>query len=348
MSILRKIIKNLPIIKQLNNKFWEIKNKLNENIDINLQNNNYIQQINNIVNENNKLLLGMNHLVIENNKLALNINHITIENSKLIQENNNYIKEINQLTKMNKDLAQEIKNLTQENNNLQTEDIYKVNTLLSISNKTKKNEISVLCDLYGSDKGSLFRNVHTYTDLYQELFYPIKDNVKAVLESGIGRINPSVKNNLSFYPNPGASLKVWRDYFTNAVIIGGDINYEALKETEYNEERIYTGFLDQMSPLVIKRFFEYFVSKYTDSFDIIIDNGLHTAEAAICLFENTIRYLKKDGFYIIEDMHTVKDIPVLKEYFNNCELKDKINVKYELLDKVSLDNDNNLVIISNK
>ena len=220
--------------------------------------------------------------------------------------------------------------------------LYKLNTLLKISVKPIENELSVLCDLYGTDKGSLFRNVHTYTKVYQSLFSPIKNNVKAVLECGIGRVNPYFPSNLGIYPNPGASLRVWRDFFTNAVIIGGDINCEVL----FDEDRVHAAYLDQLSPLVIKRFFKYFVPKHTDFFDIIIDNGLHTFDAAVCLFENSFQYLATGGLYIIEDMHSVKDIPRFVDYFNNCVFKEQMTVRFEILEKVSLANDNNLIIIT--
>jgi hypothetical protein len=40
-----------------------------------------------------------------------------------------------------------------------------------------------------------------------------------------------------------------------------------------------------------------------ENFDIIIDDGLHTAEANINLFLNSFHKLKKNGIYIIEDVH---------------------------------------------
>ena len=37
-------------------------------------------------------------------------------------------------------------------------------------------------------------------------------------------------------------------------------------------------------------------------FDIIIDDGFHSFDAACCLYENSIHKLKKGGIYIIEDI----------------------------------------------
>ena len=66
-----------------------------------------------------------------------------------------------------------------------------------------------LCELaekYGSDKTpSIF---HGYTPFYDEL---LKDrDVKRVLEIGIG--NVACMNHVKDY-KPGASLRMWRDYF---------------------------------------------------------------------------------------------------------------------------------------
>jgi hypothetical protein len=39
-----------------------------------------------------------------------------------------------------------------------------------------------------------------------------------------------------------------------------------------------------------------------ENFDIIIDDGLHTFEANVIFFENSIHKLKANGFFIIEDI----------------------------------------------
>ena len=304
----KKIIKKFPIIKQINKRFLELENSLNEIKNILNSNTSLLNENRIVLNENAGVLHGNTSLLNEN-RIVLNENDILLKNIQLLNH----------------------------------EITYKLNVLFKMSSEQSSNELlSVLCDLYGSDKGSMFRDVHTYTKVYQNIFSPIRSNVKAVFECGIGRVNSSVPPNLCIFPNPGASLRVWRDYFANAVIIGGDINHENL----FDDDRIHAGYIDQLSPLVIKRFFMYFASKYTDAFDIIIDNGLHTFEAAICLFENSFQYLKNGGLYIIEDMHTIKDIPQLKYYFGNCEMKDQITVSYKCLEKKSLKNDNNLVIVS--
>ncbi len=51
------------------------------------------------------------------------------------------------------------------------------------------------------------------------------------------------------------------------------------------------------------------------NFDLIVDDGLHTYEAAITLFENSIEWLSGNGIYIIEDAQD-RDLLKFKKYFD--------------------------------
>ena len=115
----------------------------------------------------------------------------------------------------------------------------------------KDSKLSELCDLYGSDKGyknlqsrTFYNNYHphTYTDFYSSLFDHCRFQVKKVFECGIGSNNPSVPSNMGTKYSPGASLKVWRDYFENANIYGADVDKNIL----FTETRIKTFFVDQL------------------------------------------------------------------------------------------------------
>ncbi len=50
------------------------------------------------------------------------------------------------------------------------------------------------------------------------------------------------------------------------------------------------------------------------NFDLIIDDGLHTNEANISFFENSFKYLKPDGMFIIEDIKN-ESLLELSKYF---------------------------------
>lgn len=172
-----------------------------------------------------------------------------------------------------------------------------------------QSELARLCQRHGSDKGAAdhIPGVHNYTDFYEILFARNRAGVKHVLEVGIGRDAPGDKVTGS-NGYPGASLRVWRDYFPNAHIIGVDI----LPEVLFTEERITTHRVDQTCPASIAAF----AGELDDrKFDIIIDDGLHEPRAAMTFFENINARLAADGVYIIEDAAR-RHLVLYAEYFN--------------------------------
>lgn len=176
-----------------------------------------------------------------------------------------------------------------------------------------KTILHELFNHYGSDKGSLgvqnARNLwisHTYADIYHQLFQHCRDSTKVVIECGIGTDNPSLISSMGNGASPGASLRAWRDYFPNALVVGLDIDRNIL----FNEDRISTFCCDQT-----KRadFAEICKSLRLSAFDLMIDDGLHTSQAAITLFESAKAYMSEKSIYVIEDMDS-KDLPVLLTY----------------------------------
>lgn len=212
---------------------------------------------------------------------------------------------------------------------------------------TNKNLLAEYCDNYGTDKGSNIEYdssaawpSHTYTDFYYDLFFRSRFDVKNVFECGIGTNNSDVKGHFKLEGNPGASLRVWRDFFPNAQIYGVDIDSRSLIQ----ENRITTKVMDQTDPNSISNFFKQLGSS---DFDIMIDDGLHEYYAGKILLENAFKYLKVGGIYIIEDV-VLED---LESYANL--LKDTDNyVRFASLqrDKTGLKSiaHNSLVVIEKR
>lgn len=175
------------------------------------------------------------------------------------------------------------------------------------------NYFAELCDQYGSDKGGKGSNLyypwppHTYADFYSLLFSDSRTYVKKVYENGIGTNNPKLPSNMTSSGKPGASLRVLRDYFPNASIVGSDIDESIL----FQDKRISTFWVDQTSKESIIKFWN--ICK-EDNFDIIIDDGLHTFTAGSNLFTNSIEKLANSGTYIIEDV-VLKDLFKYKKFF---------------------------------
>jgi hypothetical protein len=206
-------------------------------------------------------------------------------------------------------------------------------------------ELALLCDIYGSDKGSMTDDpgqhpyaplpAHSYTDVYEALFRHngFRENVRSVFECGIGTNDTALNSNMTANGKSGASLRVWRDYFINAVIHGADIDINIL----FEEDRIWTGYMDQTCAEDVKAFF---VQAGRESFDLMIDDGLHTFEAARCLFENSFEYLAANGLYVIEDL----PLSEIRKFYLYIKGTSKLIVQYFIMD-VPHNWNNNLLII---
>jgi hypothetical protein len=160
-------------------------------------------------------------------------------------------------------------------------------------------ELCKLMGKYGSDKGNedLSISPHNYTTLYYKLFNDIRYKNLRIFELGLGTNNVNLPSNMGPDGKPGASLKGWADFFPNSSIFGADIDRDIL----FNTERIKTYYCNQLNPIDIKKLWNN--PELEENFDIIIEDGLHTPEANICFFENSIHKLKKNGYYIIEDIY---------------------------------------------
>ena len=71
------------------------------------------------------------------------------------------------------------------------------------------------------------------------------------------------------------------------------------KRVLFSEDRITTFYVDQTDSQSVQSLWN---DVNLDDFDVMIDDGLHTFEAGICLLENSYSRLAANGVYIIEDV----------------------------------------------
>jgi SAM-dependent methyltransferase len=161
-----------------------------------------------------------------------------------------------------------------------------------------------LCEIMGrnkSDKGNI--NItscwHNYTTFYYSIFKDLREKKLRIFELGLGTNNVNIPSNMGPNGRPGASLYGWKEFFPNSEIFGADIDKGIL----FNTNKIKTFYCDQTNPDIIKNMWNE--SSLQENFDIIIEDGLHTFNANVCFFENSIHKLKPNGYFIIEDIiHT--------------------------------------------
>jgi hypothetical protein len=211
-------------------------------------------------------------------------------------------------------------------------------------NKNNDNYLTELCVKYGSDKGSFNDyemtpygwKYHKYTDVYNMLLNHSREYFKNVFEVGLGTNNPAVESSMGVNGVPGASLRMWRDYFPNANIYGADIDKDIL----FKEDRISTFYVDQLDAESINKMW----SEIDCKFDLIVDDGLHRPNANISFLLNSFHKLKDNGIYIIEDIRT-------QDLNETCSFLTENNYHFiyiDLSDSNSILDDRIILIFKNK
>ena len=152
-----------------------------------------------------------------------------------------------------------------------------------------------LVDDTKTDKNTL----HSYLELYEKLLSPKKDTAKNVLEIGIGPVK--LQN--------GGSIKLWKDYFTNATVYGLDIiPKDCVLDELVNDERVVlftsTNAYDEI-------FFNQNILKTNLKFDFMLDDGPHTLESMKTFIRLYSKVMTDDGILIIEDVQSIDWIPIL-------------------------------------
>jgi hypothetical protein len=142
---------------------------------------------------------------------------------------------------------------------------------------------------YGSDKGTS----HNYHRVYGYILKN-RNDIRAVLEIGLGTNNTNIVSNMSKAGKPGASLRAFRDYLTNATIYGADIDRNIL----FTEKRIKTFYVNQTDPAS----FLELGKKTPDQYDLIIDDGLHSPHANLYTLTFALEKVRSGGWIVIEDI----------------------------------------------
>ena len=206
----------------------------------------------------------------------------------------------------------------------------------------QSNENATLTEIFnatGGDKGSYFTHVnsniniaHNYTETYEHIMSPFRHSALNILEIGL---------KCPYFP--GASIKGWNAYFTNANYFGIDI----VDCSEFNTERIHTDIVDQTSE---EQLINYIKNK--SKFKFIIDDGVHTEPAVTISLGTLFPHLESKGVYFIEDLHVIDIYNIKKLASKNFTSPyisaDKINYINEHIDNCYFTNNEKLCIIYKK
>ena len=139
---------------------------------------------------------------------------------------------------------------------------------------------------HGSDKETR----HNYAETYSELLG--QNPAPHILEIGLGSLNGFPYGGLP----PGGSIKAWREGYPGALIVGADIDPQAVEAIDE------IGFVvDQTSDQSLETFCAD-IAQYAP-FDLVVDDGFHDPHANFRTFLKMFPLIKDSGAYVIEDIH---------------------------------------------
>ena len=145
---------------------------------------------------------------------------------------------------------------------------------------------------YPTDKSTL----HSYIPIYDVLFEEFSDKQINFLEIGI---------------QYGASIKLWRDYFTKATIFGYDIEDKAEMFPEGAIKVIKDANLISPTEFI------------NNPLNIAIDDGSHTLTDQLNFVKNIYPQMADGGLLIIEDIQNIDQ--------QNNDFK-TLNIPYTIID----------------
>jgi hypothetical protein len=136
--------------------------------------------------------------------------------------------------------------------------------------------LCLLARKYGSDKCS---SKHSYTEFYYNEFKDRRESVLKVVELGVGE---------------GASLRMWREFFPNAHILGGDNDRGRMMR----DERITVMPCDQSNHTDLMMFANWI----GPNVDLFIDDGSHDPVHQHLTCRTLMPQLDPGVVYVIEDV----------------------------------------------
>ena len=173
---------------------------------------------------------------------------------------------------------------------------------------------------YRSDKyGS-----HYYTPIYQKYMESKKNKKINLFEIGVGGLEPKI--GYSGLKTGGESLRMWRDFFKQGMIVGLDI---VKKDLDLGKRvKIFHG--SQSDPVILKKI----INKYK-KFDFIIDDGSHNYKDVKFSFEYIFHTLKNGGYYFIKDTQSSYIREFGGDGANLFNQKTVINYFKKMIDKIN-------------
>ena len=167
--------------------------------------------------------------------------------------------------------------------------LYKIKRKINIDlDNINRDTLDELFHYYGSDKANIIKKTkdqgHGFSKFYTEHLKHLKKKEVKILEIG---------------SYSGASAAAFAKYFENSSVYCFDIN---ISKFVFSAKKIHVYGLDINNENELKKILEKIkLESNSNFFDIIIDDGSHYLSDILFSLKTLFKYVKKGGFYIIED-----------------------------------------------
>lgn len=155
-------------------------------------------------------------------------------------------------------------------------------------------QLTRLCNKYRSDKGSLYYNAHGYSYVYEYALRHLRNQSFTFLEVGLLRHDVQHRQSGNSFSD-APSLRVWEEYFSDAKIVGFDIqDFSAVDVGD--RVSIHRG--DSSSSDDLERLFSEIESPL-----VIIEDASHASHHQQTFLNFAVSKIRDGGHLFIEDLH---------------------------------------------
>lgn len=189
---------------------------------------------------------------------------------------------------INKNIIYNIKNISNSLNLLISNNKIPQNISILKSQPEDSKKLMELLKEHGSDK-----YLHDYHLVYAHIFKHYA--IDRILEIGLGSKDSKFLSNMWNFGVPGGCLRAFSAFLgSNVQLVGLDIDEKIL----FSDKNIETFKFDQLNVNQVKSF----SINNKNSFNLVIDDGLHSNVSVINTISMCMEVLKKNGLIVIEDL----------------------------------------------
>ncbi len=177
---------------------------------------------------------------------------------------------------------------------------------ITIDSTDCRTTLCRICAESGTDKCpyNLHGHRHPYTAPYSLFFEPLKHKPIKFAEIGVFR---------------GASVRAWREFFSQARIYGYDRDVPNLQFIQaQNFPNVFLDIMDASSQESIKQKLQE-ATQDGELFDVILDDASHDPADQSAVIRTALPFLKQGGLLIIEDIFRERPTKPYEDAFREVQ-----------------------------